>query len=263
MSLLALFYLLPPVSAKAEFELDCDIQQYSAKIIHTYPHSRSSFTQGLVYQSGLLYESIGLYRKSAILSYSLDKPVKERKRKMLPRYFGEGLTIVNENLVQLTYRSKTGFVYDKKTLKVIDTFNYPGEGWGLTYDGVRLIVSDGTDTIKYLNAENYRVVDKGKVKRCGKPVKYINELEYVENYVYANIWRSNKIIIFSPLNGIVVGEVNLDSIAKRYQDDATVDVLNGIAWDNKQKRLFVTGKHWPHLYQIKLEPKTISQEVVE
>lgn len=231
----------------------CDVSHYIADIEAVYPHDKSNFTQGLSYQSGMLYESTGLYGRSSIIRYGLDRPVKPIQRKMAPQFFGEGMAIVDNKLVQLTYKKGIGFVYDKKTLQQIDTFQYNGEGWGLAYDGRYLIMSDGTPVLRYLDAEKFGVVRELEVKRCEKPLHNLNELEFIDGRIFANIWRSQWIAVIDPASGNVVSEVDLNAIAARYRSDPAVDVLNGIAWDQDNKRLFITGKLWPHLYQITLK----------
>lgn len=234
---------------------NCHIKQYIAHIQKVYPHPKTFFTQGLVFESGILFESIGQYGKSAVLKYGLDTPIKTSVRKMAPHHFGEGLAIVGENLVQLTYRAGTGIVYDKNTLTPVTTFKYRGEGWGLAFNGFELLMSDGTNVIKFLDPNNFEILRRIKVSRCGKALRNINELEYIDKYLYANIWRSNTIVIINPVNGVVEAEIDISQIVGRYKNDRSVDVLNGIAWDSMGRRLFITGKFWPHLYQIELHKK--------
>ena len=240
-------------AADNESAQNCIVEHYTAKIIAKYPHLKSSFTQGLVYDSGFIYESTGLYGQSTLQVYSLDMPVKLRKESLPRRYFAEGLALVGDRLFQLTYQSGTAFVYDRKTLEPVKRFMYQGEGWGLAFDDESLIMSDGSDTLKFLDPETFIITRRLKVSRCGEPLYRLNELEYVSGKIYANIWQTNSIAIIDPENGKVTGEIDLAAVASRYRDDASVDVLNGIAWDVANKRLFVTGKLWPDMYHIELQ----------
>ncbi|MBN1379435.1 MAG: glutaminyl-peptide cyclotransferase [Gammaproteobacteria bacterium] len=230
----------------------CELNAFTAKIVDIFPHSRDNFTQGFAYESGVIYESTGLLGHSAVQLYGLDRPVKLLKRALPYQYFGEGLTIVDDKLVQLTYKSATGFVYEKATLNPIRRFNYKGEGWGLAYNGKDLIMSDGSNVLQYLDPKSFRLRSQVEVRRCGKALNNINELEFIKGSIYANIWQSNYIVIIDPASGEVTGEIDLNQITDRYTDDTSVDVLNGIAWDPDNDRMFITGKNWPHLYQIEL-----------
>jgi glutaminyl-peptide cyclotransferase len=231
----------------------CNIKKYFPEIVAVYPHQRDFFTQGLIYESGIIYESTGLYGKSAVVRYGLDSPVRTKANKLPSQYFGEGLALTGSELVQISYKKGVGFIYDKNTLELIDTFQYRGEGWGLAYDGVNLIMSDGSHVLRYLSKDGKRDVRKLEVTRCDKPLRDLNELEYIEDKIFANIWQSGLIAVINPENGVVTAEIDAQNIVDRYASDPAVDVLNGIAWDGDQKRLFVTGKLWPHIYEIRLD----------
>lgn len=230
----------------------CNIDKFGVKIAATYPHLKENFTQGLAYESGILYESTGLFGRSTVQTYSFDSPVKPQRNSLAPGYFGEGLAIAGDNIVQLTYRSGIAFVYDKSTLKSVGSFSYKGEGWGLTYNGKELVMSDGSHVLRFYDPEKFVLLRNLQVTRCGRPVGMLNELEYIEGRIYANVWQTDDIVMIDPHSGAIVGEIDLSSIAVRYKDDSSIDVLNGIAWDADNKRLFVTGKFWPHLYQVEL-----------
>ena len=229
---------------------------YTAKVIQEYPHNRKYFTQGLLFNDGIVYESTGLQGKSKVVLYQLEGGKVINSLDLEKRYFGEGLTLLEDRLFQLTYKARRGFIYDKTTLKRLGGFNYKSEGWGIANDGRRLILSDGSYNLFFLDPVTFKVTKKLPIKNRGNYQYSLNELEYIDGLIYANIWHSNKIIQINPRNGKIVGEIDLSEIAKRYKNDKAVGVLNGIAWDEKQQRLFVTGKRWPHLYHIELEEKS-------
>jgi glutaminyl-peptide cyclotransferase len=230
---------------------------YGYETIKVYPHDPKAFTEGLLYSEGFLYESTG--SNSGINgSVTSVRRVELETGKVLdmqttPGVFGEGLALVGNSLIQLTWLSEKGFVYDKKTLKKIKEFKYTGEGWGITYDGQRLIMSDGSDYLRFLNPLTLKETGKIAVKTPdGKPVRSINELEYVGGEVLANVWQTDYIIRINPRTGMVVGVIDLAGIIPKLPG---MDVLNGIAYDLISKRLWVTGKYWPFLFEIKLVKK--------
>lgn len=248
---LSLILLLAPWSAAS---LADDVRHFSLKIVNVYPHDRTAFSQGLIYDGGYLYESTGLYGRSKVKVIDLANDRVVKSIDLDDRYFGEGLTAVDDKLVQLTYRERRGFVYDKQTLKVTQTFDYPTEGWGITYDGSRLILSNGSSHLFYLDPSTYRRVGSLEVRKGGEPVANLNELEYIDGLIFANIWMTNVIVQIDPESGRIVGEIDCRELAKRYEKDGNVDVLNGIAYDRKDRRLFVTGKLWPELFEVELVP---------
>ena len=224
---------------------------YTYKIVKTYRHDPSAFTEGLVFDNGVLYESTGL--TSSLRRVDLESGNVLQKVSLSEEYFGEGLAVVNDSLVQLTWQNQIGFIYDKSTFSLLGNFSYNTEGWGLTYDGNRLIMSDGSSKLTFLDPITFQkngqvIVHDGKTS-----ITNINELEYVNGDVYANIWLQQKIAIINPQNGNVKGWINLTGI---YQSHNIDDVLNGIAYDSQNNRLFITGKYWPNLYQITITPKT-------
>ena len=255
-SFIVSFPLLLPVvavcSPAGNKDEKCNIDRFDAEIVAVYPHEAVNFSQGLAYESGILYESTGIYGRSTVQYYGLDVPVKKKSVALPTQYFGEGLTIVDNRIVQLTFREGTAFVYDKSTLAPVGRFKYEGEGWGLAYNGKELIMSDGSSTLRFYDPVQFRLLRKLNVKRCGMALPMLNELEYIDGELYANVWQTNMIVSIDLQSGSVVGETDLSSIAGRYHGNPAIDVLNGIAWDAEHRRLFVTGKFWPHIYQVKL-----------
>jgi glutamine cyclotransferase len=224
---------------------------YTYKIVRTYPHDTNAFTEGLVFDNGVLYESTGEYGFSSLRRVNLDTGNVQQNVLLSPSYFGEGLTVVNGSLIQLTWREKIGFIYDKETFDLLGNFSYSSEGWGLTFNGCDLIMSDGTSKLTFLDPVTFQMVRQVNVHDRNSSVTNINELEYVNGDVYANIWLQQKIAIINPQTGTVKGWIDLTGI---YQSNNADDVLNGIAYDSQTDRLFVTGKDWPNLYQIKIVP---------
>lgn len=225
---------------------------YTYQIIKTYPHDTSAFTEGLVYNDGALYESTGMYGYSSLRQVNLESGVVQHEVLLPGKYFGEGLTIVNNSLVQLTWREKIGFIYDKKTLGLIGNFSYSSEGWGLTFDGSDLIMSNGSSELTFLDPVTFQMVGQTNVHDGNSLVTNINELEYVNGSIFANIWMQQKIAIINPQTGEVKGWIDLTGI---YNSTNLDDVLNGVAYDSQTNRLFVTGKDWPNLYEITIKPK--------
>lgn len=230
------------------------IPTYSYTITNIYPHDPSAFTQGLVYDDGVLFEGTGLYGQSTLRRVDLITGQVLQQTNLSSEFFGEGIAIWKDQIIQLTWRSDLGFVYGKENLTRIGNFSYQTEGWGITTDGKRLIMSDGTDTLYFLDPVTFSKVGEVRVTARGMPVKGLNELEYIKGEIYANMWPSNWIIIISPHTGVVTGSINLKGILKESDIQGhKVDVLNGIAYDASGDRLFVTGKWWPRLFEIKLE----------
>lgn len=232
------------------------IPTYDFKVLRSYPHDAQAFTEGLLYRDGFLYESTGLNGKSSIRKVNLETGKVLQSKDIPPQYFGEGLTVWDDTLVGLTWQTQTGFVFDLKTFELRNQFAYPGEGWGLTQNGKELIMSDGTPTLRFLDPKTFLEVRRVKVTADGIAVAQINELEVVDGEVYANLWHTNTIARIDPANGKIVGWIDL---GKLYPDAGKgrngENVLNGIAYDAEKKRLFVTGKLWPKIYEIKLVPR--------
>jgi len=232
------------------------VPEYGYRVVHVYPHDRSAFTEGLFYQDGFLYESTGLNGRSAIRKERLETGEVLQSRPVPPQYFGEGIVAWKDRLIELTWQSQVGFLYDLSTLAPFADFHYPGEGWALTKDDHRLIMSDGTPDLRFLNPDTLQEIGRVTVTDEGQPVRNINELEYVKGEVYANIWQTDRIARIDPNTGHVVGWIDLAGLLPEADRRAApVDVLNGIAYDAGHDRLFVTGKLWPKLFEIKLVPK--------
>ena len=225
---------------------------YTYRITQTYPHDTAAFTEGLVFDNGSLYESTGGYGTS-FRHANLENGTVQQEFLLPNHYYGEGLTVVNGSLVQLTWQNKIGFVYDKETFGLLGNFSYATEGWGLTYNGRDLIMSDGSSNLYFLDPTTYQKVGEVSVHDGNMPVTNINELEYVKGDIYANIWLQQKIAIINSQTGMVKGWIDLTGL---YQSTDPNAVLNGIAYDQKTDRLFITGKDWPNLYQITITPKT-------
>ena len=222
------------------------------RIVNTYPHDPRAFTQGLVFVDGILYEGTGLRGRSSLRKVDLKTGNILLARQLPARFFGEGITSYGNKLIQLTWRARVGFVYDRQTFQLLQRFNYPTEGWGITHDGNSLIMSDGTSTLYLLDPRTFREVGRLHVHDMDGPVSRLNELEYVRGEIYANIWRTDRIAKISPQTGAVVGWIELEGLLSPEDQNGQVDVLNGIAYDAKNDRLFVTGKLWPKLFEIDL-----------
>jgi glutamine cyclotransferase len=229
---------------------------YGYEIINTYPHDRTAFTEGLVFDDGVLYEGTGLYGESTLRKVELETGAVLKDYHLPDQFFGEGVTLWDGTLLQLTWRSGAGFVYDKTSFVLLSEFNYPTEGWGITHDGKRLIMSDGTATLHFLDPATFEGIGRIKVHDNGVPVTKLNELEYVNGEVYANVWQTNRIAMIAPETGQVVGWIELEGLLTEEDYSYSVDVLNGIAYDAEHDRLFVTGKYWPKLFEIKLREGT-------
>jgi glutaminyl-peptide cyclotransferase len=230
------------------------LRSYTYTIVKTYPHNTTAFTEGLVFDNGVLYESTGTFGSSpsSLRRINFETGQVQQEIFLLSQYFGEGLTLVGNSLVQLTWQNNMGFIYDKETFGLLKNFSYSTEGWGLTYDGNRLIMSDGSANLYFLDPVTFHKIGQVNVHDGNTSVTNINELEYVNGDVYANIWLQQKIAIINPQNGIVKGWIDLTGI---YQSNNVDEVLNGIAYDSQTNTLFVTGKNWPNLYQISITPK--------
>jgi len=254
--LLAIFVLLagnlaPGARAKDEAP---GIPVYGYEVVASYPHDPSAFTQGLLLEDGVFYESTGRRGQSSLRKVDLETGEVLKIRNLPGVYFGEGAAIAGDKIVQITWRSQKGFVYDKNTFELLETFSYPGEGWGLTYDGRSLIMSDGTAVLRYLDPATLKETGKLEVYSENGPVTNLNELEYVEGEIFANIWGSDRIAKVDPETGRVKGWIDLSGLLPEKDRKGGEDVLNGIAYDPGKKRLFVTGKLWPKLYEIRIVP---------
>ena len=225
---------------------------YTYKIVNTYTHDRNAFTEGLAFNNGFLYESTGQYGNSSLRKVDLATGDALQLYKLPVEYFGEGIAVYDDTVVQLTWQSHTGFVYHKDSFGLLRQFSYPTEGWGITYDGNRLIMSDGTSTLYFLNPKTLESIGSIEVRDGDRPVNMLNELEYVNGKVYANVWRKDRIAIIEPQDGRITGWIDLSGLLQTQNYSGHVNVLNGIAYDAQADRLFVTGKLWPFLFEIKL-----------
>nr|WP_166454518.1 glutaminyl-peptide cyclotransferase [Duganella rivi] len=229
---------------------------YDFKVVRSYPHDTQAFTEGLLYRDGVLYESTGLNGKSSIRKVDLATGKILQSKDIPPQYFGEGLTAWGDTLIGLTWQTQTGFVFDLKTFEFKSQFAYPGEGWGLTQNGKELIMSDGTATLRFLDPKTFLEVRRVKVTADGIAVDQLNELEVVEGEIYANIWHTNTIARIDPATGKILGWIDFSKLypeAGKGQNGE--NVMNGIAYDAEKKRLFVTGKLWPKIYEVKIIPR--------
>ena len=227
---------------------------YGYKIVNSYPHDATAFTEGLVYEKGTLYEGTGLYKDSGpstLRQVDLQTGKVQKQIFLADDLFGEGVTIWKDRLIQLTYKNGIGLVYGKKNLSKIGEFSYSTEGWGITSDGLELIMSDGSENLHLLDPRTFEEKGRLEVRVGGVPLRGINELEYIKGAIFANIWPTDWIAIISPSTGNVTGLVDLQGILPK-EDSNGVDVLNGIAYDEEKGRLFVTGKLWPRLFEIEL-----------
>lgn len=225
------------------------VQTY--RIVNTYPHDPNAFTQGLAIDDGVLYEGTGLHGRSTVRKVDLETGKVRRLYRLPYRYFGEGLTVYRDRVIQLTWRSRTGFVYDKNSLELLDVFTYPTKGWGITHDTEHLIMSDGTANLYFLDPDTFEETDRIQVRDRGDPVTQLNELEYIRGEIYANVWKADRIARISPETGWVTGWIDLEAVSRAYRRGED-DVLNGIAYDAQTGRLFIAGKLWPKLLEIEI-----------
>jgi len=231
---------------------------FGYQIVRVYPHDRDAFTQGLQYLDGVLYEGTGLNGRSSIRRVELETGKVQQKRDVPSQYFGEGITVWKNDLFELTWQSHVAFVYDRATFEPKKQFSYPGEGWGLTHDGTNLIMSDGSDELRILDPVTFAEKRRIKVTAAGAPIRALNEIEYVKGEILANIWQTDYVVRIAPATGKVGGYIDfrgLLSPQERLAVDANGGVLNGIAHDPARDRLFVTGKLWPKLFEVKIVSK--------
>jgi glutaminyl-peptide cyclotransferase len=228
--------------------------EYGYKIVHVYPHDKTSFTEGLEYRGGFLYESTGLEGRSVLRKIRLETGAALQEIRLPPKIFGEGFTVLNSKIIQLTYKTEIGYIYDFATLRQQSTFQYKGEGWSLTNDGSQIYMDDGTSQIRVWDPATLQEKKRIRVHDGARAIEEVNELEWVRGEIYANVWKTEKIVRISPADGRVLGWIDLKGILPA-SDREGIDVLNGIAYDAEGDRLFVTGKLWPKLFEIKIVPK--------
>jgi glutamine cyclotransferase len=228
-------------------------QQLNAVIINKYPHDPEAFTQGLVWDKGAVYESTGLRGRSSLRRVDLASGRVEQQVSLDSRFFAEGITVLQDRLYQLTWTSGIIFQYDKQSFALRRIFSWPHQGWGITHDGSSLIVSDGSATLYFLNPETLAATRQVTVHDGGRQIRRLNELEYIDNLIYANVWQECRIALISPADGSVTAWLDLSHICKQMRGSHE-DVLNGIMFDQESGRLFVTGKFWPALFEIRTSP---------
>ena len=228
------------------------VPTYSYQILNVWPHDPDAFTQGLEFHNGKLFESTGQEGRSSLRSVDPETGRVLKKVDVPPPFFAEGITLLNGKIYQLTWQHQLGFIYDSETFQKTGQFAYEGEGWGLTNDGHSLILSDGTNRLRFLDPDSFKVTKTIAVADGKTPIKEINELEYVRGEIYANIWHRDKIVIISPQTGTVAGWIDLTGLLPPNDVHDDEAVLNGIAYDEQTARLFVTGKLWPKLFEIRI-----------
>jgi glutamine cyclotransferase len=227
---------------------------YTYEVVNVFPHDRNAFTEGLVFINNRLFESTGLNDHSTLREVDLKTGAVLRQVVMPSEYFGEGLAILGDKAYQLTWQNHKGFVYDLETFKIEKEFTYTGEGWGLTTDGHALIMSDGTSQIRFLDPATFAVQRTINVQIRGEPLNNLNELEYIHGEIYANVWQTFSVVRIDPATGHVVGVIDFTGLLPAQDRAANTDVLNGIAYDAVNDRLFITGKNWPKLFEVRLKP---------
>lgn len=232
-----------------------EIPVYSYEVVASYPHDTKAYTQGLVFLDGMLYESTGQYDRSSLRKVELKKGKVKKKIDVPGQYFAEGMTILNGKIYQLTWQQNKGFIYDLKEFKLEREFPYAGEGWGLTNDGQSLILSDGTNNLRFINPATFRVLKTIGVFNDRQPLADLNELEYIHGEIYANIWKTDKIVRIDPQTGRILAWIDLQGLRPSETLENGENVLNGIAYDEEHDRLYVTGKRWPKIFEIRLKKK--------
>jgi glutamine cyclotransferase len=228
------------------------VPTYSYKIKNTWPHDRRAYTQGLIFHEGILWESTGQYGSSSLRKVELKTGKVIKQIAVPPNYFAEGMTVFHNKVFQLTWQEHKGFIYDPETFQKQGEFAYSGEGWGLTHDGQTLIMSDGTNQIRFLDPTTLQTTRTISVFDAGTPLDKLNELEYINGEIYANVWQTDRIVRIEPATGKILGWIDLTGLLKTKDRSGEEDVLNGIAYDAEGKRLFVTGKMWPKLFEIEI-----------
>lgn len=238
---------------------DVEVAEFGYRIVNVYPHDKNAFTQGLFFRDGVIYESTGLRGFSSIRSVSLATGEIVRKYDLAPKYFGEGIVDWGDRLISVTWRANRGFVFAIDDFEEQSRFSYDGEGWGLTRDESNIIMSDGTERIRFLDPDSFAEIRSITVTLRGRKVRNINELEWIEGEIYSNVWQTDRIIRIDPESGIVTGVIDLSGLLPASDRIlGHTDVLNGIAYDAESKRMFVTGKNWPKLFEIELVEKPVS-----
>ena len=254
LALLGLWWCLPAAASTPVLQRATTAPVFRYQVVTSYPHDRAAFTQGLVYLDGFLYEGTGLKGQSTIRKVKLETGEVLQQRRIDDQYFGEGIVVWKNNLIQLTWQSEVGFVYDLATFEPSGRFSYEGEGWGLTHDGTRLIMSDGSPTLRFIDPATLKETGRLTVRDGKLPVDDLNELEFVKGEILANVWNTKRIARISPTTGQVTAWIDFSGLLSP-RDAAGTDVMNGIAYDAERDRLFVTGKLWPRLFEVRIMEK--------
>ncbi len=245
-AVLALLLCAVPVAAAQEPRV------YGYKVVNTYPHEITAFTQGLIYRDGHLWEGTGKNGLSRLARIDLETGELLQNVPLASRYFGEGIEMIGDRVYQLTWRAHMVFVYDRESLEQLETHYNAREGWGLAWDGRHLILSDGSASLQFIDPEGFVPVREIEVTVRGQPLNQLNELEYIDGEIWANVWQTDFIVRIDPESGVVNSIVDLTGLSARTELGSSEAVLNGIAWDSENRRLFVTGKHWANLFEIEL-----------
>jgi glutaminyl-peptide cyclotransferase len=261
MRLIALFSLALAVAACSKKDKERVTTNFIPfELVRIFPHDASAFTQGLVIHNGKLYESTGQYGTSWIAEVDIATGKQQKKVNLDKKYFGEGITILNNKIYHLTWQTHEGFVYDASSYEKLKSFEYPYEGWGITHNDQKLILSDGTSKIHFLDTVTLKEEHTITVKESGQEIGQLNELEYIDGFIYANLWQTAYIVKINPTTGEVVGRLDLSSLAAEVSKfNGNFDVLNGIAYEKKSKSFLVTGKLWPVLFAIKLKGNAVKE----
>ena len=224
----------------------------TVRVVGVFPHDRAAYTQGLVFENGGFYEGTGLRGQSSLRRVDLESGEVLQAYSLPPEYFGEGIAIWEDRIIQLTWKARLGFIYDKESFELLETFNYPTEGWGITHDGAKLIMSDGTQTLHFWDPDTLAETGSIEVYADAAPVTWLNELEYIQGMIFANVWQTDLIAVIDPHTGQVTAWIDLRGLLGPEDFAEPVDVLNGIAYDAGSERLFVTGKLWPKVFEVEL-----------
>ena len=255
-SIFAFLFLALACGKNRSPNIGAQVPVYTFDVVATWPHDPGAFTQGLEIYQGSLYESTGLYGSSSLRQVDLQTGRVIRRVSIPSEYFAEGITVFQGKIYQLTWQSHKGFIYDLTTFQRLSEFAYDGEGWGLTHDSKYLIMSDGTNRLRFLDPVSFETMRTISVAHKGEPLNDLNELEYIKGEIYANIWQTDRIVRVDPDTGRILGWIDLSGLLSAADRNAETDVLNGIAYDETTDRLFVTGKQWPRLFQIRLKKKS-------
>ena len=231
---------------------EAPVRNYTYEVVNTYPHDSGAYTQGLMIEGETYFEGTGLRGRSSLRKVDLQTGSVEQIHHLSSSIFGEGIVVYDNKILQLSWTSRIGFIYNKDTFEQLRSVTYPTEGWGITYDGTQFIISDGTANLYFRDKITFEEIDRVTVRDDQGTVTRLNELEYVKGEIYANVWQTDRIARINPANGRVVGWIDLAGLLPPEDHSSTVDVLNGIAYDSVKNRLFVTGKLWPKLFEIKL-----------